>query len=222
EEGAGGDRRRQPQQQPLAMATVKRARIVTRAAAGVVAIASGVWLWRASRRMPVAETRAFLAEPLEVGEAPPPPAAKAASGPAEISRRHEEARAAFAAGDYKQAAAGFAWVVAQDPGGPLAGPAQWNLTRSRLRSGDATAALGALRDLLQHQAGYLAAQAPALGDGLQRMDQGDLPGAQAAFERMVQEQPDREFVPPAPARIARTHWAHGEPMETVRAFARML
>ena len=58
-------------------------------------------------------------------------------------------------------------------------------------------------------------------DGLQRMEQGDLPGAQAAFERMIHEQPDSELVPLAHALIARIHWAHGEPMETVRAFARM-
>jgi tetratricopeptide (TPR) repeat protein len=201
---------------------VKHARILTLAAGGVLVIAGGAWLWRTSHRLPVAETRAFLTEPLEVGEPSPPPPVEAKAGPAEISSRHEQARAAFAAGDYEHAAAGFAWVVAQDPTGPLAGPAQWNLTRSRLRSGDATGALGALRDLLQHQAGYLAVQAPALGDGLQRMDQGDLPGAMADFERMVHEQPDSEFVPLAHAMIARIHWAHGEPMETVRAFARML
>jgi tetratricopeptide (TPR) repeat protein len=201
---------------------VRRVAIGTLAAAGVLAVVGGVWLWRASHRLPLAETRAFLAAPLEVGDAPVAVQPAAPAGPADVARRHDEAHAAFAAGNYQAAAAGFAWVVAQDPGGPLAGPAQWNLTRSRLRSGDATAALGALRDLLQHQAGYLAAQAPALGDGLQRMDQGDLPGAQAAFERMVHEQPDSEFVPLAHALIARIHWAHGEPMETVRAFARML
>jgi tetratricopeptide (TPR) repeat protein len=205
------------------MAAMTRRQTVALAAAGTLAVASGMWLWHASRRLPVAETRAFLAEPLDVGEtAPPPPPPPAAAGAAEIARRHEEARAAFAAGNYPEAATGFAWVVAQDPGGPLAGPAQWNLTRSRLRSGDATGALGALRDLLQHQSGYLAAESPSLGDGLQRMDQGDLPGAQAAFERMIHEQPDSELVPLAHALIARIHWAHGEPMETVRAFARML
>jgi len=205
------------------MAAVKRRRIVVLAAAGALAIVSGAWLLRASRRMPVAETRAFLAEPLEVGKASPaPPPARAAAEPGEIGRRHEEARAAFAAGNYKDAATGFAWVVAQDPGGALAGPSQWNLTRSRLRSGDATGALAALRDLLKNHAGYLGEQAPSLGEGLKLMDQGDLPGAMSAFDRMVHEQPDSEFVPLAHALIARIHWAHGEAMETVRAFARML
>ncbi len=201
---------------------MKRAGTLTLAVASVVAIAGGAWLWRASHRLPVVETRDFLTAPLAVGSAPKaaPPAAPATPG--EIARRFEEARATFAAGSYQEAAAGFAWVVAQDPGGPVAGPAQWNLTRSRLRSGDATAALAALRDLLKQYAPYLGAQAPALGDGLARMDQGDLPGAMAAFERMVHEQPDSEFVPLAHALIARIHWAHGEPMETVRAFARML
>ena len=53
------------------------------------------------------------------------------------------------------------------------------------------------------------------------MQRGDLPAAQAAFERMMREQPDSEFVPVAHLLIGRIHWTHGEPMEAVRAFARM-
>jgi tetratricopeptide (TPR) repeat protein len=198
-----------------------RRRMLILAAAGVLA-AGGAWVWRASHRLPVAETRAFLDTPLEVGSTPPAAQPAEPAGAAEIARRHEEARAAFAAGNYPEAATGFAWVVAQDPAGPLAGPAQWNLTRSRLRSGDAMAALAALRDLLGHHADYVGAQAPALGDGLVRMDQGDLTGAMAAFDRMTREQPESEFVPLAHALIARIHWIHGEPMAAIGSFARML
>jgi tetratricopeptide (TPR) repeat protein len=206
----------------MAVATLKRGRGLALLAAGALAVVAGVWAWRSSHRLPVAETRAFLSGPLAVGDAPPPAGPAAPAGPAEIAARHEQARAAFAAGDYREAADGFAWVVAQDPAGPAAGSAQWNLTRSRLRSGDATGALAALQGLLAHYASYLGTQAPALGEGLTRMDRGDLSGAQTAFERMVQEQPDSEFVPLAHALIARIHWAHGEPMEMVRDFVRML
>ena len=132
-----------------------------------------------------------------------------------------DARADFAAARYPAAAEGFAFVVAQDPSGPDAGPAQWNLTRSRLRSGDGSGALTALDGLLRHYADYLGDEAPDLRDGLERMQANDLPGAQASYERMIEAQPDSEFVPLAWALIARIHWTHGEPMETVRAFGRM-
>src|SRR5207249_4689909 len=83
------------------------------------------------------------------------------------------------------------------------------------------AALDAFQKLLRHYAGYLGEQAPALREGLELMERGDLPGARAAFERMVREQPDSEFVPVAHALVARIHWSWGEPMEAVRAFGRM-
>jgi len=60
-----------------------------------------------------------------------------------------------------------------------------------------------------------------LRDGLERMRDGDLAGAQTSYERMIKTQPDSEFVPLAWALIARVRWSHAEPMETVRAFARM-
>lgn len=190
------------------------------AVAVTLVIVFGVGLWRLARRLPVDEARQFMNAPIEVGEQPPPPPA-AAAGRAEVERRFAAARSDFAAGRYKEAAAGFAFVVAQDPAGPEAGPAQWNLTRSRLRSGDGSGALAGLDGLLRHYADYLGQEAPDLRDGLNHMQSGDLAGAQAAYERMIEAQPDSEFVPLAWALIARIHWTHGEPMETVRAFARM-
>ena len=71
-------------------------------------------------------------EVIQLGEQPkaaPPQAAQRA----EIEKRFATARKDFAAGRYAEAGDGFAFVVAQDPSGPHAGPAQWNLTRSRLR-----------------------------------------------------------------------------------------
>lgn len=189
--------------------------------AGVLAVAVGTVVWRMGRRLPVAETRRFLTAPVELGDAPPPPPAGAA-GPAEVARRYDLARTAFADQRYAEAAIDFAWVVAQEPSGPRAGVAQWNVVRSRLRGGDGTGAMAALHDLLAHHAGYLGQEAPRLRDGLEQMGRGDLAAAQRSMEAMVHDQPDSEFVPLAHAMIARIHWSHGEPMEMVRSFARML
>jgi tetratricopeptide (TPR) repeat protein len=183
-------------------------------------ITAVVITWSLTRRLPVAETRRFLTAPVEVGDQPAP-APPDAAPPADVAQGYARAEYAFGEGRYAEAARDFAWVVAQDPGGPQAGPAQWNLTRSRLRSGDANGALAALDDLLRHHVGYLGEQAPGLRQGLELMQRSDLPAALAAFQGMIHDQPDSEFVPLAYALIARIHWAHGEPMETVRAFARM-
>jgi tetratricopeptide (TPR) repeat protein len=190
-------------------------------AVGAVALAvvTGAVVWRA-RHLPVAETRRFLSAPLEVGDAP-----RAAVEPAPaptVAQRFADARAAFADARYPEAADGFSWVVAHDPTGPDAGPAQWNLVRSKLRSGDGAGAIAALHDLLAHHATWLGTQAPGLRDGAERMERGDLAGAQSALERMVAEQPDSELVPLAHALLARIRWAHGDAMGMVRAFARML
>src|SRR5262249_44907992 len=209
------------QQQSLAMDTLKtRPRTLAIAAAGLIVLAAAIGLWSVSRRLPVAETHRFLTGPVEVGETPPP-APVAPASQASVAERFAEARTAFQEGRYPEAATAFAWVASQDPAGPDAGAAQWNLTRSRLRSGDASGALSALEDLLRHYAGYLGEQAPAMGEGLAAMNRNDLQAAQAAFERMTREQPDSEFVPLAWALVARIHWAHGEAMETVQAFSRM-
>jgi len=161
-----------------------------------------------------------MTAPIELGvqptAAPGAPVARA-----EVDRRFTAARRDFTDGRYPQAAEGFAAVVAADPSGPHAGPAQWNLTRSRLRSGDGSGALTALDGLLRHYADYLGNEAPDLRTGLEQMQAGDLPGAQVAYERMIENQPDSEFVPLAWAMIARIHWAHGEPMATIRAFGKM-
>jgi outer membrane protein assembly factor BamD (BamD/ComL family) len=197
-----------------------RPRSLAIAAAALIVLAAAVGLWSVSRRLPVAETRRFLTAPIQVGETPPP--APAAPAPqATVTERLAEAKTAFQEGRYPEAATAFAWVVSQDPAGPEAGSAQWNLTRSRLRSGDASGALAALEDLLGHYAGYIGQQAPAMGEGLAALNRGDLQTAQAAFERMTREQPDSEFVPLAWALVARIHWAHGEAMETVQSFSRM-
>ena len=183
-------------------------------------LVAGGLVWRA-RRLPVAETRQFLNAPIVVGEAAPP-APVAPADPPTVAAHATKAHAAFAAGRYEDAAADFAWVVAHDPAGPEAGPAQWNLVRSQLRSGDATAALTALHDLLARHADWLGAQAPELRAGAELMERGDLAGAQAAFERMIAAQPESDLVPLAYALLARTHWAHGDAMGMMRAFARML
>jgi tetratricopeptide (TPR) repeat protein len=189
-------------------------------AAAVVAVAAGGIVWTAKRRLPIEQTRRFLTGPVVVGDRPAaPPAAPAPA--ASVEDRFADAEDAFADGRYPEAGDAFAWVVAQDPTGPHAGPAQWNLTRSRLRSGDATRALAAFEDLTGHYAGWLGEQAPSLRRGLELMAKNDLGGAQAAFEKMVRDQPDSELVPVAHALIARIHWTHREPMETVRAFGRM-
>jgi tetratricopeptide (TPR) repeat protein len=180
----------------------------------------GAGVWRLMHRLPLEEARQFMTAPIELGEQPPT-AAAAPAARSEVKRRYAAAQADFIAGRYATAAEGFAFVVAQDPSGPAAGPAQWNLTRSRLRGGDGAGALTALDGLLRHYADYIGSEAPDLRDGLERMQSGDLAGAQTAYQRMIEAQPDSEFVPLAWALTARIHWTHGEPMETVRAFGRM-
>jgi predicted negative regulator of RcsB-dependent stress response len=204
----------------VAVLSGRNLRAVLLAAAGAVLFTAVVAAWSLRHRLPIVETRRFLTAPVELGDAPRPAPAVPA-GPADVERRFADAHDAFAAGRWTQAGDAFAFVVTQNPTGPHAGEAQWNLVRSRLRSGDGTAALDAFDDLLHHHAAYLGEQAPGLRDGLGRMQAGDLPGAQAAFERMIHDQPDSEFVPVAHALIARIHWTHNEPMETVRSFARM-
>ncbi|HZP42392.1 MAG TPA: tetratricopeptide repeat protein [Candidatus Binatia bacterium] len=194
---------------------------VTFAVLAVAALAGAVVGYRRlGPRLPLEEAHRFLTAPVAVGDAKPAPPAVPAT-PAEIDERMQRAEAAFAAGDYREAGDDFAWVVAQDPSGPHAGPAQWNLTRSRLRSGDATRALAAFEDLLAHDGAWLGEQAPSLRRGLDLLAKDDLGGAQAAFERMIREQPDSELVPVAHALVARIHWSRREPMETVRSFGRM-
>jgi tetratricopeptide (TPR) repeat protein len=185
-----------------------------------VAVAIGLIAWRA-RELPVAETRRFLEAPIHVGDAPSPTSGAPASA-ASVGEHMTAARAAFDEARYPDAAEGFAWVVAHDPTGPEAGPAQWNLVRSRLRSGDGAGAIAGLHDLLAHHAGWLGAQAPRLREGAELMERGDLGGAEAALNRMVAEQPDSELVPLAHALVARIHWAHGDATGMVRAFVRML
>jgi tetratricopeptide (TPR) repeat protein len=209
----------------MAVGSVKRPRSLARrwtlgVAAACAIVVIGVLVWRA-RHVPVAETRQFLTTRMVVGDAAPP-APAAPANPGTLAGRKAAARAAFAAGRYADAASDFAWVVAHDPTGPSAGPAQWNLVRSRLRSGDATGALTALRDLLARHAGWLGAQAPDLRAGAELIERGDLAGAEAALERMIAAQPESELVPLAHALLARVHWAHGDAMGMVRAFARML
>ena len=200
------------------MTTARRRALGVGLACAMIAI--GVMAWRA-RRLPVAETRQFLTAPMVVGDTAPRAPVEPAN-PDTLAQRGAAAHAAFAAGRYTDAANDFAWVVAHDPTGPEAGPAQWNLVRSKLRSGDANGALTALHDLLARHAAWLGAQAPELRNGAELMERGDLPGAQAAFERMIAAQPQSELVPLAYALLARVHWAHGDAMGMVRSFARML
>lgn len=177
-------------------------------------------LWWAARRLPVEEARQFLREPIEVGAdrpAPPPDAAPRS----EVEKRFARAQGAFAAQDYQKAAEDFAFVVAQSPDSALAGPSQWQLTRSRLRSGNGAGALAALDGLVGKYADYLGEEAPLLRRGLEQMEARDLSGAMQSYQRMVEAQPDSELLPLAWAMMARIHWTHGEPMETVRAFAKM-
>jgi tetratricopeptide (TPR) repeat protein len=196
---------------------VRRALAIGFACAVVVI---GMVAWRA-RELPVAETRRFLDAPIHVGDAPPPASGAPASA-ASVGEHMTAARTAFDEARYPEAAEGFAWVVTHDPTGPDAGPAQWNLVRSRLRSGDGAGAIAGLNDLLAHHAGWLGAQAPRLREGAELMERGDLAGAEAALNRMVAEQPDSELVPLAHALVARVHWAHGDATGMVRAFVRML
>gem|GEM_PF-6037433 len=201
------------------MAVVRGRRRLLLLALGLASLALvGALLWHHSQRLPVAEARRFFHAPIQVGEAPPAPG-RPAPPAAEMQRRYGEAQAVFRKAHYPQAAAAFAAVVAADPSGPLAGPAQWNLTRARLRSGDGNGALDALDALLRHYTGWLEQQSPALGEGIRKMADGKLAEAQAAFERMIDEQPDSELVPLAWALVARIHWNHGEPMQAIGAFA---
>jgi outer membrane protein assembly factor BamD (BamD/ComL family) len=203
----------------LALLGGRRSRQIAFAAAGVV-IAVVVFAVLFNRHAPIEEARRFLTAPVELGDRPPLPA----GGPvprSEVEGRYAAARAAFEAGRYAEAAESFAWVVARDPRGPEAGDAQWNLTRSRLRSGDGMGALESLDGLLRHYAAYLGESAPTLREGLGHMERGELRRAAAAFERFVDEDPYSEFVPLAHALRARIHWVHGEPMATVASFGRM-
>jgi tetratricopeptide (TPR) repeat protein len=177
-------------------------------------------LWWSTRRLPVEEARRFLNDPIEVG-AERPAAPTDAAPSSEVERKFSEAEAAFAAGDYEQAAETYAFVVQQDPNGVHAGPAQWQLTRSRLRSGDGSGALAALDDLIGQHADFLGQESVSLRAGLELMEKGELNGAYASFERVLEEQPDSGLVPLAHAMMARIHWTHGQPMDTIRAFARM-
>lgn len=177
-------------------------------------------LWWSTRRLPIREAHRFLHDPIEVGAerpAPPPDAAPEAA----VSERFARAQAAFESGDYQRAAEDYGFVVVQNPDGPLAGRSQWQLTRSRLRSGDGAGALTALDDLVGKYADYLGEEAPLLRRGLEQMQAGDLTAANDSFGQMVDDQPDSELVPLAYALMARIHWTHGEPMETVRSFAKM-
>ena len=204
------------------MAVLRTARskhLLILAASAVVLIGTAL-AWLASRRLPVAETRRFLNGPIEVGDAAPPAPAGVPHA-AEVEGHFTRAEAAFHAGQYADAAPDFEWVATHDPTGPLGGPAQWNLVRCHLRSGNANGAMQALDGLLRQQASYLGDQSPKLLHGLELMERGDLVGAQASFDEMIKEQPDSEFVPLTHALLARIHWTHGEPMEMVKEFARM-
>jgi len=199
--------------------TARRRRVLALGLVGAT-ILVGTLAWRA-RHVPVAETRRFLNGPIVVGDAAPPaPAAPEDAGT--LVEREAAARAAFTTGRYADAAEEYAWVVAHATDPAQAGSAQWNLVRSRLRSGDANAALTSLHDLLARHAGWIGTQAPDLRDGAERMQRGDLAGAEAAFERMIARQPDSDLVPLAHALVARIHWAHGDAMGMVRSFVRML
>jgi TolA-binding protein len=189
-------------------------------AVAILLLAIAGLLWWATRRLPVEEARQFLQGPIEVG-AEHPAAPSDAAPRTEVEERFSRAQAAFAAGNYQQAAQDYAFVVAQSPDGPQAGRSQWQLTRSRLRSGDGAGALAALDVLIGRYADYLGEEAPLLRKGLEQMQEGDLTGANESFEDMVEIQPDSELVPLAYAMMARIHWTHGEPMETVRSFAKM-
>ena len=177
-------------------------------------------VWSLSRHLPVDEARRFVTAPIHVGDEPRP-GPPTAIEPASVAEAYARAEGAFGEGRWRDAARDFEWVVTHDPGGAQAGPAQWNLTRSRLRSGDGNGALDALDGLIRHYGTYLGQQAPAVRAGLEHLERDEHAAARAAFERMIREQPDSEFVPLAHALIGRVRWADGEPMEAVRAFARM-
>lgn len=181
---------------------------------------AGALLWLGPQREPVRQARRFLNAPLAVGNLPLPTPARIPR-PADVEQRFEAAAKAFGAANYTIAAQEFAWVVDHDPGGPRAGSAQWNLLRSRLRSGDANAAMDALDTLVRHYGDFLRDESADLYTGLDHLQRNELVPALAALQRMVEHDPDHEMVPLAYALIARIHWAQGEPLEMVRAFARM-
>ncbi len=189
-------------------------------AGGAAILIGAVLVWSAARRLPVAETRQFLTAPIEVGDALPKAPADLPPT-AEVEERFTAAETAFHQARYEDAATQFEWVAAHDPAGPHGGPAQWNLVRSRLRSGDGNGAMRALDGLLRQQGHYLGEQSPKLLAGLEAMERGDLVDAQTKFEEMIREQPDSEFVPLSHALLARIYWTHGEPMDMVKEFARM-
>jgi tetratricopeptide (TPR) repeat protein len=173
-----------------------------------------------SRRVPVQETRRFLNAPIVVSNEPLPTPARAPQ-PVDIERHYSAGTDAFHAARYDEAAREFAWVVENDPDGPNAGSAQWHVLRSRLRNGDANAAMDALDGLLRHYGPYLREQSADLHAGLEHLQRNELAAALAALEKMVGDDPDSEFTPLAYALIARIHWAQDQPFEMVRAFARM-
>lgn len=189
-------------------------------AVAILLIAVASLLWWSTRRLPIEEARQFLHDPIEVGAQRPAAPPDAAPDTA-VNQRFARAQTAFESGEYQKAAESYEFVVAQNPNGPLAGRSQWQLTRSRLRSGDGAGALAALDDLVGKYADYLGEEAPLLRKGLEQMQAGDLTAANESFEQMVEDQPDSELVPLSYAMMARIHWTHGEPMETVRSFAKM-
>jgi tetratricopeptide (TPR) repeat protein len=188
---------------------------VVAAVALVALLVSGFLL---SRRLPVDQARRFFRAPIEVGKEPP--SSDAARLPIEqIEARFAFGEAAFREERYARAAEEFEAVVAHDPGGPLAGPAQWNLTRSRLRRGDGNGALDALDGLLRFYADFLAQESALLRKAIDHMATGEMAAALEAFDRMIEEQAGHELVPLAHALKARIHWNHGEPMAAMASFA---
>jgi tetratricopeptide (TPR) repeat protein len=188
---------------------------VVAAVALVSLVAIGLLL---SRRLPVEEARRFFRAPIEVGEEPPP-SNGAALPDEQIEARFALGEMAFREARYDRAAEEFEAVVAGDPRGPLSGPAQWNLTRSRLRSGDGNGALDALDGLLRYHADFLARESPALREAVDHMAAGEMAAAMESFDRMIEEQPGHELVPLAHALKARIHWNHGEPIAAISSFA---
>lgn len=170
--------------------------------------------------MPVQQARRFLNAPVELGNAPLPTPARVPQ-PADVERHFGSAVDAFRAADYQRAADEFTWVVDNDPGGPHAGDAQWNLLRSRLRNGDGNAAMDALDTLVRHYGDYLRDRSADLHIGLEHLQRNELAPALSALQGMVEHDSDNELVPLAYALIARIHWAQGEPLEMVRAFGHM-
>jgi len=188
---------------------------------GVIAVAAAAILWSLSARLPVDEARRFFYEPIRLGDEPPP-STTALVPPDEVERRYTAARVAFREGRHTEAAEAFASVVEGNPAGPLAGSAQWNLVRSRMRSGNGNAALDGLETLLRHYAGYLEEQAPPLLEALEHLERGDTAAGEASFDRMLEEYAESELVPLAYALKGRIYWNQRKPTQAVRAFVHML